>query len=163
LSALQGVDWRRYGQSGRSKTDLYQMRLRLEREQGNANPLKAGRGGYYDIDFVLMFLRLKGAGMFFKVLNTPERIDVLEKMGHLDRADADFLREAATFYRALDHALRVFSGQAEGSLPRTESKLEALEELVERWVPGHLQGVTLAERTAALQERTREVFERIFR
>jgi len=28
-----------------------------------------------------MYLRLKGAGIFYKVLNTPERIDVIEKMG----------------------------------------------------------------------------------
>ncbi len=71
-----------------------EMRARLEREQGARNPLKAGPGGYYDIDFALMYLRLKGAGIFYKVLNTPERIDVIEKMGHLDREDADFLRDA---------------------------------------------------------------------
>ena len=34
-----------------------------------------------------MYLRLKSAGIFFKVLNTPERIEVLENMGHLDRAE----------------------------------------------------------------------------
>ena len=51
----------------------------LEREQGARNPLKAERGGYYDIDFALMYLRLKGAGIFYKVLNTPQRIDVLDR------------------------------------------------------------------------------------
>ena len=56
------------------------MRLRLEREQGSSHPLKAGRGGYYDIDFLLMYLRLKSAGVFFKVLNTPARIEVLVNM-----------------------------------------------------------------------------------
>ncbi len=34
LNELQKVDWRRYGQSGRSKKDLRQMRMRLEKEQG---------------------------------------------------------------------------------------------------------------------------------
>src|SRR5207245_8502635 len=113
---LQDVDWRRYGQSRRSRKELAAMRARLEREQGPRNPLKAGSGGYYDIDFAMMYLRLKGAGIFYKVLNTPQRIDVIEKMGHLDREDADFLREAATFYRALDHAQRVVTGHVEGSL-----------------------------------------------
>src|SRR5207247_10519840 len=75
LHELQDVDWRRYGQGGRSRKELAQMRARLEKEQGVRNPLKAGRGGYYDIDFDLMYLRLKGAGIFFKVLNTPDRID----------------------------------------------------------------------------------------
>ena len=111
LHALQEVDWRRYGQGGRSRQELAQMRARLEREQGARNPLKAGRGGYYDIDFALMYLRLRGAGIFYKVLNTPERIDVIEKMGHIEREDADFLRDAATFYRAIDHALRIGSGR----------------------------------------------------
>ena len=138
------------------------MRLRLEREQGGGNPLKAGRGGYYDIDFALMYLRLKGAGMFFKVLNTPERIDILEKMGHLDREDAEFLQDAATFYRAVDHALRVFSGHAEGSLPNSEVKLAALEELVKRWTPTALQDTPLRAKTADIQHRTRDLFDRLF-
>src|SRR4029079_3336332 len=111
------LDWQRYGQSGRSRTDLRRMRQKLESEQGTAHPLKAGRGGYYDIDFILLYLRLKNAGVFFKVLNTPERIQVLENMGHLDSAGAKFLNEAATFYRALDHAIRVLTGHAEAKLP----------------------------------------------
>ncbi|MBS1874541.1 MAG: glutamine-synthetase adenylyltransferase [Acidobacteria bacterium] len=162
LHQLQEVDWRRYGQSGRSRTDLRHMRLRLEKEQGLGNPLKAGRGGYYDIDFALMYLRLKGAGLFFKVLNTPERIDILEKMGHLEREDAAFLEDAATFYRALDHALRVFSGHAEGSLPNSESKLAALDELVERWIPGRLHDETLSVKVAQIRQKTRQVFDRLF-
>ena len=162
LHELQDVDWRRYGQSGRSKKDLRAMRLRLEREQGSVNPLKAGRGGYYDIDFALMYLRLKGAGLFFKVLNTPERIDILEKMGHLDREDAAFLQDAATFYRAVDHALRVFSGHAEGSLPHSEGKLAALQELVERWTPASLHDAALRTKAGEIQRRTRELFERLF-
>ena len=44
-------------------------------------------------------------------------------MGHLDRADAEFLRDAATFYRAVDHGLRVYSGHAEGSLPTSSSQV----------------------------------------
>ena len=57
LNELQQVDWRRYGQGGRSKSDLHQMRLRLQREQAEATPLKAAVGGYYDADFILMYLR----------------------------------------------------------------------------------------------------------
>ncbi len=60
LHELQEVDWRRYGQGGRSRKELAQMRARLEKEQGARNPLKAGAGGYYDIDFASMYLRLQG-------------------------------------------------------------------------------------------------------
>jgi glutamate-ammonia-ligase adenylyltransferase len=162
LNELQKVDWRRYGQSGRSKRDLRQMRLRLEKEQGPDHPLKAGPGGFYDIDFSLLFLRLKAGGIFYKVLNTPERVDIIEAMGHLERADAQFLLEAATFYRAVDHALRVYSGHAETSLPNSESQLQVLTGLVHRWIPERKDGQPLKAELAKIQNRTRAIFERLF-
>jgi glutamate-ammonia-ligase adenylyltransferase len=162
LHELQDVDWRRYGQSMRSREELAEMRARLEREQGPRNPLKAGMGGYYDIDFALMYLRLKGAGIFFKVLNTPERIDVIEKMGHLDREDADFLREAATFYRAVDHGQRVSTGHAEGSLPTSPAQFEVLTGLVKRWTPEHLHQQRLDATLKEIRRRTRDFFNRLF-
>jgi [glutamine synthetase] adenylyltransferase / [glutamine synthetase]-adenylyl-L-tyrosine phosphorylase len=162
LHDLQEVDWRRYGQSMRSKKELAEMRARLEREQGPRNALKAGGGGYYDIDFALMYLRLKGAGIFYPVLNTPERIDVIEKMGHLDREDADFLREAATFYRAIDHGQRVMTGHSEGNLPTAQAQFETLSELVKRWTPEHLHGQRLDIALRDIRRRTREFFNRLF-
>ena len=162
LHELQDVDWRRYGQSGRSRTDLRDMRARLVREHGENNPLKAGPGGFYDIDFALMYLRLKSAGIFYKVLNTPERIDIIEKMGHLDRADADFLQDAAAFYRAIDHGLRVYSGHAEGNLPNSEAHLEILTRLVHRWTPERLHDAPLKEKLEQIRTRTRAFFKRLF-
>ena len=162
LNELQEVDWRRYGQSGRSRRQLFQMRSKLQKEQGGGNPLKAGHGGYYDIDFALMYLRLKGAGIFYKVLNTPARIDVIEKMGHLERSDAEFLRDAATFYRALDHGLRLLTGHTEGDLPAAGAQLETLSALVRRWTPEHLHDQPLPLELAQIQARTREYFDRLF-
>jgi glutamate-ammonia-ligase adenylyltransferase len=162
LHELQVVDWRRYGQGMRSRKELAEMRTRLEREQGPRNPLKAGAGGYYDIDFALMYLRLRGAGIFYKVLNTPERIDVLEKMGHLDLEDADFLREAATFYRAVDHGQRVSTGHAEGSLPTAQAQFEVLTNLVKRWTPEHLHRQRIDTTLREIRQRTREFFNRLF-
>ena len=162
LHELQDVDWRRYGQSMRSRADLRAMRARLEREQGGRNPLKAGFGGYYDIDFALMYLRLREAGVFFRVLNTPERIEVIERMGSLSQQDAGFLREAATFYRALDHGQRVSTGQTEGSLPAAPAQLEILTSLVRRWTPEHLHALPLHETLNEIRQHTREFFDRIF-
>jgi glutamate-ammonia-ligase adenylyltransferase len=142
--------------------ELAQMRARLEKDQGARNPLKAGRGGYYDIDFALMYLRLKGAGIFFKVLNTPERIDVIEKMGHLEREDAEFLRDAATFYRAVDHGLRLSAGHSEATLPSSPEQLQALTPLVHRWTPSHLHDAPLDVTLAEIREKTREFFDRVF-
>jgi glutamate-ammonia-ligase adenylyltransferase len=155
LHELQEIDWQRYGQSGRSRSDLRQMRMKLEKEQGAAHPLKAGRGGYYDIDFMLMYLRLKSAGVYYKVLNTPERIEVLENMGHLDRAGATFLDQAATFYRALDHAIRILTGHAEAKLP-SETQVEALDALLARWTPIPLSSLD------DIRSRTRSAFEKLF-
>ncbi len=155
LHELQEIDWQRYGQSGRSRSDLRQMRMKLEKEQGPAHPLKAGRGGYYDIDFMLMYLRLKSAGVYYKVLNTPERIEVLENMGHLDRAGATFLNQAATFYRALDHAIRILTGHAEAKLP-SETQGEALDALLARWTPLPLSSLD------DIRSRTRSAFEKLF-
>ncbi|HET8548261.1 MAG TPA: glutamine-synthetase adenylyltransferase [Bryobacteraceae bacterium] len=162
LTRLQEVDWRRYGQSGRSRDDLRQMRARLEHEQGEANPLKAGFGGYYDIDFALMYLRLRSAGIFFKVLNTPERIDVIERMGHLEREDAQLLTDAAILYRGIDHGLRVYSGHAEGRLPQSEVHLRTLTNLVRRWTPEHLHDQPLPVELAQIQAGTRACFRRLF-
>lgn len=162
LSNLQQVDWRRYGQSGRSRQDLHQMRLRLEREQGAAAPLKAGRGGYYDADFLLMYLRLKGAGLFFKSLNTPERIDIVEKMGHLDRDDAALLLRATTFFRAVDHACRLVFGRAESKLPGPGPERARVAQLVQRWTGEAASGETLPDQLAHLQDRVRRLFETTF-
>jgi len=156
LHELQQVDWRRYGQGGRSRADLREMRARLEKEQGPSRPLKAGRGGYYDIDFLLMYLRLKSAGVFFTVLNTPARIEVLEQMGHLSRQDAQFLNDAAAFYRALDHGLRVITGHAESRLPGSDAQLDALNALLPRWTPIPLSDLS------RIGTETRSVFDRFF-
>ena len=162
LHKLQDVDWRRYGQSGRSRKELAQMRSRVEKEQSARNPLKAALGGFYDIDFALMYLRLKGAGIFYTVLNTPARIDVIEQMGHLEREDADFLRDAAVFYRAIDHGLRMASGFAGGHLPTSPSQSEMLAELVRRWTPAHLHDKGLDLKLAEIRQKTREFFNRVF-
>jgi len=162
LTELQKVDWRRWGQSGRSKQDLRQMRMRLQKEQGVATPLKAGYGGYYDADFILMYLRLRGAGMFFKKLNTPERIDVVEKMGHLEREDAEFLLQATTYFRALDHAVRVVTGRAQEKLPESATERDMIAELMHRWTNERPSGATLEAGLHLLQTKMRAVFDRIF-
>jgi glutamate-ammonia-ligase adenylyltransferase len=162
LNELQQVDWRRWGQSGRSRQDLRQMRMRLQREQGAAAPLKAAAGGYYDADFILMYLRLKAAGMFFKSLNTPERIDVVEKTGHLDRIDAEFLLDATTYFRALDHALRVVTGRPEERIPAAPEQREMVAELLRRWTGIRVLAQDLDKDLLTLQTRMRRVFEGIF-
>jgi glutamate-ammonia-ligase adenylyltransferase len=162
LTELQKVDWRRYGQSHRSKKQLSDMRARLEKEQGKTNPLKAGRGGFYDIDFLLLYLRLKSAGIFFKVLNTLERIEVVEQMGHLEQEDAVFLAEAAKTFRAVDHGMRLYTGQSGNALPDAPAARDALWAMLDRWLPGHRSKENPEPDLDGLQERTRETYVRLF-
>jgi glutamate-ammonia-ligase adenylyltransferase len=138
------------------------MRMRLQKEQGPATPLKAGEGGYYDADFILMYLRLKGAGIFFKTLNTPERIDIVEKMGHLERADADFLMRATTFFRALDHAIRVVTGRSEEKLSAAPLERDMVRDLVHRWAVDHPVADTLEGEWEAVRARMRRLFDAVF-
>lgn len=162
LNDMQELDWRRYGQSGRSQAELKKMRWRLEKEHGSESPLKAGYGGFFDIDFALLFLRLKSAGFYVKQMNTPARITFIEKIGHIDRSDAAFLHDAALLYRALDHGLRLLHGHPEGSLPKSQLHKDILTELVSRWTPEHLHDQPLADELAQIQSRTREFFNRLF-
>ena len=162
LGELQKIDWERYGRGRRSREELAHMRRRLEREQGVRNPLKAGAGGYYDIDFVLMYLRLRDADSFYKVLNTPKRIDVIVASGNIDPGDAAFLSDAATFFRAIDHGLRVATGHAEGRLPTNPAQVAILTELVHRWTPNALHEGTIESVTRRIRRETRAFFERIF-
>jgi glutamate-ammonia-ligase adenylyltransferase len=162
LGELQKIDWERYGQGRRSREELAHMRRRLEREQGVRNPLKAGSGGYYDIDFVLMYLRLRDAGSFYKALNTPKRIDVIVASGNLSPEDAAFLNDAATIFRAIDHGLRVATGHAEGRLPTNPAQVAILTELVHRWVPAPLHHGTIESVIRRIRRETRAFFERVF-
>jgi len=162
LGELQKIDWERYGLGRRSREELAHMRRRLEREQGVRNPLKAGAGGYYDIDFVLMYLRLRDADSFYKVLNTPRRIAVILESHNLEPADAAFLSDAATFFRAVDHGLRVATGHAEGRLPTNPAQISILTELVHRWVPANLHEGTLEAVSRRIRHETRTYFDRVF-
>ena len=88
--------------------------------------------------------------------------DVIERMGSLSHEDAEFLRGAATFYRALDHGQRLSVGHAEGSLPPSRSQFDVLTDLVKRWTPERLHAQPLDATLREIRGRTREFFDRVF-
>jgi glutamate-ammonia-ligase adenylyltransferase len=160
LTALQDVDWRRFGMSGDLGRLLLDMRSKLEREQGKQHPIKAGAGGYYDLDFILMYLRLRDAGIFFESLSTPERIEVIHATGRLTAKQARTLHDIAVCFRALDHAIRIATGHSSSTIPASLSKQEILAELIGRWssikpaaqpLPSFVQQVRQTTRTLFLQ------------
>lgn len=163
LLELQNVDWRRFGRSGNLASLLVNMRMRLEKEQGDKRPIKSGPGGYYDIDFILMSLRLRRAEMFFESLNTLERIAIIHSTGLLNDDDRNALLRAATFFRAWDHAIRVATGASSSALPAAQRELEAFSELAKRWSPdtGPQEQDTVA-LFDEIRTSTRAIFNRIF-
>ena len=166
LNDIQQLDWRRYGQGGRSRTELAHMRARLEREQGGAQSTESRAGRVLRYRFRADVSAAARRGIFFKVLNTPARIEVIEKMGHLDREDVTFLTHAATFYRAVDHGMRISTGHAEGRLPTNPAQMAILTELVRRWTPpGFLDTSdegTLQRTARRIRRETRAFFQRLF-
>ena len=162
LGELQTVDWERFGSSRDTAPKLMEMRGKIERAQGPSHPIKAGAGGYYDIDFILMSLRLKDAGLFFSSLNTPERIGIIRKMGGLTATQVDRLWRAAVIFRSLDHAIRLAAGPSSHKLPTSASQLEIVAELVGRWSPLKPAPALLATMVDELRQSTRRLFQEIF-
>lgn len=162
LAELQQIGWRRFALSGDSAPLLTEMRRKIEQEQGAKNPLKAGVGGYYDIDFILLYLRLKGSGSFFEYLSTPQRIEVIRADGRLGDDEADALMQAATFYRALDHAIRTATGQSSGVVPPALPLQETILELLRRWSAVPTTAQPLPSLVADMRQRTRAMYRKVF-
>ncbi|MDA1316045.1 MAG: glutamine-synthetase adenylyltransferase [Acidobacteria bacterium] len=161
LSALQDIGWKRYGMDTSLARLLVEMRERIEKEQGSSHLIKAAAGGYYDIDFILMFLRLKNAGQFFESLNTPQRIAVIRATGSLDDAQTDALHRNAVFFRSLDHACRVMSGHSTSGIPTALVQRSIVRELTARWSGFSGAGESLAARLHQVRTETRELFSTI--
>ena len=162
LRELQRIGWKRYGLDSDSASLLLEMRYKLEREQGAENRLKAGSGGYYDIDFILLYLRLKQAGFFFEFLSTPERIEIAEELGGLTPEQASFLSRAAVFYRGLDHAVRITTGSSGGTIPGGRALQDDISELLVRWGAIRPTSQPLEAIVEKTRRETRQLFEMIF-
>ena len=148
--------------SGELANLLVKMRGKIERELGPGQPLKAGPGGYYDIDFILLYLRLREASLFFQSLNTPERISVIRSMEGLTPDQADLMQRNAVFYRSLDHAIRVATGHSAKGLPTTRSLQAIVSELVGRWVEAPPGAPPLPEQLEQVRRTTRGLFLDVF-
>ncbi|MEZ5393853.1 MAG: hypothetical protein R2724_13585 [Bryobacterales bacterium] len=137
------------------------MREKLERERGDAEPVKTGPGGYFDIDFILLYLRLKSADEFFELLSTPERIAIVRELGGLSEEQARFLEEAAVFFRSVDHAVRIATGRPTGRIPAAVGAQESVGELVRRWSPLLQAGQPLPAVVEQVQSATRAIYRQV--
>ena len=162
LTRIQNTIGERFGQGPEAAQKLAEMRKKLEAIATPHNRLKTAPGGYYDIDFILTYLRLQAAQVFFPSLNTLDRLRVVEWMSQLRPDQVQTLREGAMFLRGLEHALRVSTGRSDSELPLADPQAEALAGLAERWLPQALRGRPLAESLEEVTSRVRDVFHEIF-
>lgn len=162
LARLQEVLWQGFAHREELASHLVRMRRRIEAEQGDTSPLKSGPGGYYDIDFILLYWRLLHAESFYESLNTPQRIEIIRRTDPQHRGDLEFLLLATRIYRALDHGVRVSKGASSQSLPPTEWQRELLTGLITRWLPADARGQPLVELVESTRHRVREIFWKAF-
>lgn len=93
------------------KTDVIDMRERIEKEHGSKNPwdIKYVRGGLMDIDFIAQYL------MLYHAPDTPgaqagsaaENFDWLARSGRMDKKTAESLVEADQFLGQIFNMLRL--------------------------------------------------------
>src|SRR5690348_13311751 len=140
------------GDSRELSTQLVRMREKLERERPEgAAGFKCAAGGFFDIEYVIAYAGLSH-GVFAEMpKNVLEQISMLASHGALDAAQSGTLRDAALFYRSLDHAIRVVLGRSSSTLPEP-AQIPRVNALLEQWgvkVERGLQQRVASERRAA--------------
>ncbi|MDQ0315139.1 bifunctional [glutamine synthetase] adenylyltransferase/[glutamine synthetase]-adenylyl-L-tyrosine phosphorylase [Amorphus orientalis] len=93
------------------RTDVLEMRRRLEKEKGTKDiwDLKQVAGGLVDLEFIAQFVQLSHAHVHPEVLsaNTETVLREASTCGLLDRTAAETLLPAARLYQALTQILRL--------------------------------------------------------
>ena len=134
------------------------MRSKLDKPEADGPNLKTGAGAMYDIDFIAGALairhgvRLRG--------NMRQRLRGLLDARLLGEAEFGLLDEAAEFYRALEHAIRLATGRARKTMPVGEHAHSAVEELASRMLGRSWQGGVEAELKRTLVA-TRALYEHL--
>jgi [glutamine synthetase] adenylyltransferase / [glutamine synthetase]-adenylyl-L-tyrosine phosphorylase len=114
------------------------MRGKLDKPDAGGPNLKTGAGAMYDIDFIASALGVKH-GVTLRG-NTRQRLRTLHHARLLGEAEFGLLEEAAEFYRALEHAIRLATGRARKTLPVGEHARGAVEELAARMMDRGFEG-----------------------
>jgi glutamine synthetase adenylyltransferase len=137
------------------------MRRRLEKEVPvPPTNTKTVPGGYYDIDFAVSLLRLRGRIATHPGANMAEQIAALRSVGLLNNEDSNVLLGGANFFRSVDHAIRLVTGKAAEGLPDRTGHAEGVENLARRW--GLVEGSgTLASSLLETRQCVREVYSKL--
>jgi [glutamine synthetase] adenylyltransferase / [glutamine synthetase]-adenylyl-L-tyrosine phosphorylase len=170
------------GDSRELARQLMHMRERLERERAEgATGFKCAAGGFFDIEYVIAYAALAHGEFAAMPKNVLEQIASLEMSATseaagvsgsfaknaqdlrpfaenalgLRRQDVEVLREAAMFYRSLDHAIRLVLGRSSSTLPEP-AQIPRVSALMKEWgVPVH---GSLHDAVTATRRAVREIY-----
>ncbi len=158
---LVSVIFERFAAHPALAAELCQMRRRLEKEVPvPPTNTKTAPGGYYDIDFAVSLLRLRGQIATHPGANMAEQIAALRSSEVMNAEDASVLASGANFLRSVDHAVRLVTGKPGEGLPDRRGHAEVVEKLARRW--GLVAGSeTLASTLQETRQRVREVYNRL--
>ena len=164
VQEVQGILLDRFSNDPGLAASLGQIRERLEQEiAGDPKQpnFKTGVGGFYDVDYALAFSGLRSKATP-GARNTLEQIRALEEAGALAAEDAAGLRGAATFFRSLDHAIRLATGRAHDTLPE-RPHLPAVAEMLTRWQGKSISAASLTDRLLEHQRIARQLYQKLVR
>ncbi|HEV2615698.1 MAG TPA: hypothetical protein VGU63_03700 [Candidatus Acidoferrales bacterium] len=127
FSAAHGGDFREFAQQ------LVHTRARLENERREGpSGFKSSAGGFFDIDYIVAYLKLSRGLLAEHPAHFVEQIAALETTGAIRAAGARVLTDAAIFYRSLDHAIRLVLGHPLAELPEP-AQIPRVSALLEKW------------------------------
>ncbi len=129
-------------------TAIREMRGKLELTHRQNPASKRRPGAFYDIDFLMATLLLRSDLPIEG--GTPQRLQRLRDAERLSLEQYGVLREAAFFYRTLDHAIQVVTGRIQ--LPNNEEMLTDIADLMSRSLFRALDGSLQQEMEQRLQQ-----------
>jgi glutamate-ammonia-ligase adenylyltransferase len=136
-----------------------EMRVRLEKNDGDIDNLKTGPGGLYDIDF-LVSMRLVRHGIANTRGDLRRRLAGVRDRGLLDADDWRKLQRHAELLRTAEHVIRLVTGRGRKTLPVSGPARAACEQLCGRMLQRVFpEGLEITLRFALVG--VREIFNRI--
>jgi glutamate-ammonia-ligase adenylyltransferase len=111
--------------------EVYDMRLRIEKEKGGAydkNNIKAGYGGLLDIEFIAQMLQLKYGCQHesFRTPNTHDALHAFKAEGVIKDRDFNSLHKGYLFFRHLENLVRIYENTDTSILPNSEELREKI-------------------------------------
>ena len=153
-----------YERGAPSAAEVDYLRTRMERELARERPgrydLKMGRGGLFDIEFVVQWLQMRfGADPRVRTSDTLDALGALQSGDYVSRKAFDVLRDGYLFLRRLEQRIRIVHGSGSPVIDASGPGLDKLARRVGiRRSPHESEGPLLLEAYRDVTERVRATY-----